>query len=149
MKLARRNAFGLSPVDALDRLFDDMLQGPFGLWKEPYRGIRSLDDFSFVNVAQHPVRKKQYDDGKVRVEFDVPGLDKKDLQLNYEDDILSVTSKSEEETEQSVSTRSISYKIFAPDLDVETMEATCEKGILVVNASTIKETGNKHTIEIK
>lgn len=144
-----RNLFGAPSVDIINRLFDDVLQSPFGLRPGPCRSIQSLDNLSFNNVAQHPVRKKQYDDGKIRVEFDVPGLNKKDLQLSYKDDVLLVTSKSKEETEQSISTRSFNYKIFVPDLDVATIEASCEKGVLVVNACTNIARTNKHTIEIK
>lgn len=153
MKLARRNENTLSPVSAFDRLFDDMLS-PLSIWREPFGGVglasSILNDLSFTNKARTPVRKTTLENGALKLEFDVPGLAKEDLQVSYENDIVEVSSTKKEETENKYSSVSYSYRIWAPELDVETIEATCDKGVLTLTANPIKETvPPKKTIMIK
>lgn len=153
MKLARRNENTLSSVSAFDRLFDDMFN-PLSLWREPFGGVglasSILNDLSFTNKARTPVRKTKLDNGALKLEFDVPGLAKEDLQVSYENDIVEISSSKKEETEDRYSSVGYSYRVWAPNLDVETMEAVCDKGVLTLTASPIKEiTPPKKTIMIK
>lgn len=153
MKLARRNDNIVSPLSAFDRLFDDMLS-PLSLWREPFGGVgltsSILNDLSSLNKARNPVRKTTLKNGSVKLEFDVPGLAKEDLQVSYENDIVEVSSTKKEETENKYSSSSFSYRIWAPDLDVESMDATCDKGVLTLTAKPVKEvTPPKRTIKIK
>jgi HSP20 family protein len=152
MTLAKRNnRNALSPVDVFDRLFDDVFESPFGLFgRSPLMARRTnlLNDFSYASTRQ-PIRQIKGENGNMTYEFDVPGLDKEDIELTYEENVLSVSSVQKTEEEGKTHSQAINYRIWAPDLDVEAMEATCDKGILTVRASPIKEVITKQKIEIK
>ena len=93
----------------------------------------SLDlSYKFINKAAYPIRQKTDSNGTNIIEFDVPGMNKKDLQLHYLDNVLFVQTISKKKTEESTHSRFVSYRIRIPDLDIESIEATCKNGILTV-----------------
>jgi HSP20 family molecular chaperone IbpA len=132
MFLTRRD-----PFIQLDRLVDDFWHPWPELHREP----------CFDNKLVNPVRRETASDGSETVQFDVPGLDKEDIKLRYDSDILSVQSESKKKSDEGTSTRFISYKIYVPGLDVSSFEATCDKGVLTVTAKPLVP--NQVSIEIK
>lgn len=143
MILAKRNH------NSLDLMFDEL----FGNW-DPVL-TRDWGKARLGNVARYPIRTSNSEDGIVTIEFDVPGADKADMEIHYDEEFgtLTVSSKSEEQTStdkvKTVSQRSFSYSVSAHDLDSETIEATCDKGILTVTGKPKIKAPSKRKIEIK
>lgn len=139
--LARRNANSLLN----DSFFDDFFRDPWGT--SLTRPVR------YNNLARYPIRSMKTDDGTYKFEFDVPGAGKDDIEILYDEDsgILSVSSKMNEssEEEKSVSSRTFSYQISVYDMDSETIEASCDRGILVITGKPITKQASQKRIEIK
>jgi len=127
----------IDPFVGMDRIFND--------WVTPFPTLNTIPRFD--NKSADPVRITTAQDGTEVIEFDVPGMDKKDLQLRYSDDVLSVQTEFKEKTDKSSHRRFVSYKIYVPGLDIENIEASCEKGILTVTAKP--KTPNQIAIKIK
>lgn len=103
------------------------------------------------NVGRYPIRRLKTEDESIKLQFDVPGFDKNDIEIIYDEEsnVLSVSSKIEEEAEGKNSTRTFSYQVTVYDIDTDTIEAQCDKGILTVTGQpTVKQLTRKR-IEIK
>lgn len=104
--------------------------------------------------TREPIRTQKYDDGSARIEFDVPGADKSDLEIHYDEKskMITVSSKKENiddhKNMKSVTHHSYEYKVYLGDIDPETLEAECNKGMLIVTGKS-NEKKAKHKIEIK
>ncbi len=93
------------------------------------------------------------------IEFAVPGLDKKDININLENDVLTISvEKNEEEVSQEgqYTKREFNYSNFRrsftlPEIaDREKIDAKTENGILVISINKKEEVINKpKQIEIK
>ncbi len=147
--LARRNNGGLTNIDKwVEDFFNEPFGGLFGSSaidkQEPWSILNQ--DFSMMNIARHPVRSTKLEDGTLQYQFDVPGLDKEDLQVSYDEEILTVASKQEQKDENKYGKHELKYQVSAPGLDVDSIDATCEKGVLTVKA---KEAGDKNKVQIE
>ncbi len=93
------------------------------------------------------------------IEFAVPGLDKKDININLENDVLTISvEKNEEDVSQEgqYTKREFNYSNFRrsftlPEIaDREKIDAKTENGILVISINKKEEVINKpKQIEIK
>ena len=83
-------------------------------------------------------------ENEYKVELDVPGLDAEDISIEVSDGYLTVESKKEDEN----SKRYYKYKGYFPDINAEKIEATLDKGILMLILPKREEKKTK-TIEIK
>lgn len=132
----------------IDSLLDDFFRDPWGssLTRSPWGSSR------FANVARYPIRSQRVEDGTIKVEFDVPGADKDNIEIHYDEEssILSVSSKMEEKSEKgnASSSRVFNYQLTVYDLDSDTIEATCDKGILTIIGKPIEKQLSRKRIEI-
>lgn len=171
--MKRRKKSELSPIE--NRLFtpwSTSLLRPWNsrLFNSGFDDLSSLlrfddvfkDDFFEVdslmpamNVKEH---KKDFE-----IEFAVPGFDKKDFEVDIEDDILHVSCQKEiekDEKEDDYSRKEFSYKSFkrsmmlptSVDLDQE-VKAVYKNGILKIKLlkreEAIEEEHPKKVIEVK
>ena len=109
------------------------------------------------------------DDDNYTVDVDIPGLNKDDVQVVFEDGTLTVSySKTDEKTESNnenvedndekakpqylvrercmtSATRSI---YLGEDVDVDKVSAKCDNGVLTITCPRVKKEETQHTIEI-
>ncbi len=117
-----------------------------------------LDDFFRPVVRRSDVKCDIYEeDGMYHVEMDIPGYDKKDINIEVKDGYLTVAASKEKEEESESKNyirRERTYGSFSRsfalgDVDVDKIDAKFENGILdiVIPKEEVVET--KKTIEIK
>jgi HSP20 family protein len=134
-----------SVLSEWDRLFDEM----FGWWPSRMDSDGSLEWAPRVDVREE---KDRY-----TVDFELPGLEKENIQVTMENGVLNVTGERQHEAdskdEQTVR-RERSYGKFSrclrfpDDVDSEKIEAGFKNGVLRV-AIPKKEEAKPRTIEIK
>lgn len=135
--------------------FDNIIDDFFGRNWGSSLTFPNWDKARLANIARYPIRTKKNEDGSLRIEFDVPGLDKNDVEIHYDEDsgILSVSSaaeeKSSDEDSKSTARHTFSYQVSAYDLDSETIEAVVDKGVLTIVGRPIKKQASRKRIEIK
>lgn len=143
--LLARDPFGV------DRLFNSFF-GYNDHWR-PFREIERVFENSLVNSAGYPTTPRMVngDDGTISLYVDVPGYDKEDLSISYNEDtgILSISSKVEEKEETTYEKRTFSYNYSLKGYDPESFEAICDKGILTIKAAPYPKKENVRTIEVK
>lgn len=106
-----------------DRLFDNMLMDVF---EYPY-GIKA---------SNLPIIKNDI----ATVSYDVPGIPKDKIKINWKDDVLYIEGKTD--------VRSIKQSVSLPDIDTSTLKAECVDGILTVTAQLKKHNDGVVTVEI-
>jgi HSP20 family protein len=88
----------------------------------------------------------------------IPGMDKKDLKIDINEDVLTISSETKSETEESrngYKRKEFSYSTFSrsfcipENVEREKIEANYKDGILSVALPKQKEVKNKITREIK
>lgn len=98
-----------------------------------------INDF-YRPTFYHTWSQETLKDGNYNIKLNIPGYDKDDLVLEFENDVLILTSKD----------KRIEKIIYLPEeVDVESLESKCEKGILSITGKSIKQIKNKKTILIK
>ena len=121
-----------------------------------------LDDSFFSNGTAGnfpPYNIVKTGDHTYNIELALAGFNKKDIEVTYEDNLLSVKSKKDEDTEQTdedgnIIHRGISKRFFAKSFtianDVEIKGAELKDGLLVIALERIVPEAKKaKTIEIK
>ena len=121
-----------------------------------------LDDSFFSNGTAGnfpPYNIVKTGDLTYNIELALAGFNKKDIEVTYEDNLLSVKSKKDEDTEQTdedgnIIHRGISKRFFAKSFtiatDVEIKGAELKDGLLVIALERIiPEAKKAKTIEIK
>ena len=117
--------------------------------------IPSVDRFSKSNQMKCDIYEK---DGKYNIEMDIPGYDKKDISIEVDNDVLTVTaSKEKEENDESKNyiRRERYYGTFSRsfnlgnDVDLENIDAEFVKGMLKITIPKTEEKSSKKTIDIK
>lgn len=100
-----------------------------------------------TNITRPAVNIKE-DDRKYSLELAVPGIDKKDLKLEIEEDILTISMEQKHESEQEVSgykRREFSFSsfcrsFFLPEgVNREKIDASYKDGILTVDIPKTEE----------
>lgn len=93
------------------------------------------------------------DEVSYSLELAVPGLNKKDIKVELDEDVLTISSETKSENEEkkeNYSRREFSYSSFKRSfslpkdtVDAESIEASCDSGILYVTLPKRKEVLNK------
>ena len=118
------------------------------------------DDFDDVfKVARRNEMKCDIyeEDGKYNIVMDLPGFDKKDINIDVKDGYLNIkASKSNEENDDSKKYirrervySEVSRSFALGDADIDNIDAKFENASLHIVIPKIEEQDNKRTIEIK
>jgi HSP20 family protein len=115
--------------DEIDRLFEDFS------FARPARSI-----FPFASpTALSPAMELAAKDGGYELSVELPGLEQKDIDVEYADGILTVSGEKREESEKKDSGYLLSERRYGSfrrqltlpsDVDPETISATFEQGVL-------------------
>lgn len=99
------------------------------------------------------------EDNEYRIEVIAPGIDKKDVKINLEDDVLTISSERKEENEEKdkhYMRREFNYTAFSrsfvvpEEVDAEKISAEHKNGILTLHLPKKEEVVKKtHKREIK
>lgn len=117
-----------------------------------------LDDFFRPVVRRNDVKCDIYEeDGMYHVEMDIPGYDKKDINIEVKDGYLTVSASKEKEEENETKNYirkervygSFSRSFALGDVDVDKIDAKFENGILDIVIPKEEVVDTKKTIEIK
>ena len=119
------------------------------------------DDFFPVlsrNTGSVPAVNVREDDKNFILDVAVPGIDKKDLKIDVNEDVLTISSESKSESEESkdgYKRKEFSYSAFSRSFYVpenvnrEKIEANYKDGILTVSLPKQEEEKNKVTRKIE
>jgi HSP20 family protein len=120
-----------------------------------YMGSIFDDDFFPVmsnNVSSMPVVNIKEDDKRFMLDLAVPGIDKKDLKIDINEDVLTISSETKNESEESkdgYKRKEFSYTSFCRSFQIpenvnrEKIEASYKDGILSVSLPKFEEEKNK------
>jgi len=122
-------------------------------------GLFDDDFFPVVNTrsASLPAVNIREDDKRFILDLAVPGIDKKDLNIDINEDILTVSSESKHESEENregYKRKEFSYSSFCrsfqiPDnVNSDKIEANYKDGILTVTLPKVEEDRNKISRQI-
>jgi len=144
MTLARRNE-GYFP-SFIDRFFNNDLMD----W--------GTSNFSSTNTSLPAVNVKETDDDYF-IEVAAPGMSKKDFNVNFQNNVLTISSEKKnekEEKEDSYTRKEFSYQSFqrsftvpGNDVDSDKITASYENGILNIKLPKREEVKPKPAREIK
>lgn len=136
----RREQFGLpsnlapfaSLQQEIDRLFDDFGRNFFDFGRVP------------VDLSEEMLRMNVSETGKViEITAELPGLEQKDVEIDFADDVLTIRGERKEEKEEKDKNYRVlerRYGAFArsvalpPGTDPNKIKAAIEKGVLRVTA---------------
>ena len=96
-------------------------------------------------------------DNKYHIEMDVPGYDKKDINIEVKDGYLTVSASKEQEEKDEKKNYirrervygSFSRSFALGDVDIENIDAKFDKGLLTITIPKQEVVENKKKIEIK
>ncbi len=144
MTLARRSEYGLPTL--FDRIFNNDLMD----W--------GTSNFSGPNSTLPAVNVRETEDDYI-LEVAAPGMTKKDFKINYQNNVLTISSEKEEKTEENddgYSRREFSYTSFqrsftvpGNEVDSDKITASYADGILNVKIPKREEVKPKPAREIK
>jgi HSP20 family protein len=144
MTLARRSETGMPSL--FDRIFNSDLMD----W--------GMSNFSGPNSTLPAVNVRETDDDFI-LEVAAPGMSKKDFKINYQNNLLTISSEKEEKTEDKndgYSRKEFSYTSFqrsftvpGNEVDSDKITATYADGILNVKIPKREEVKPKPAREIK
>ena len=122
MKLIKYEPFFNDPWTDLDRLFERTLPELYQ-WN-PYRFDRS--------VRSLPLDVYDTDEKRI-VQIEVPGVNKKDIELELENAVLSVKAIRHEQNEDSASQQTLTRTVsVGDDIDPDKIQASLRDGILTI-----------------
>ena len=141
MDLVKFNPFATAPIlnSRLNRMFNDFFTDSSSLLSNPAKNWSPEVD----------IYEKE---GKVVIEADLPGIEKKDISIRVEDGILTLKGERtlEEETEEkNIYRRERFYGSFerafriSPRTDVESIDAEFKNGVLHITIPNGTETSGK------
>ena len=140
MKLVKFNSEPVFPT-LFNRFFNDDFDNYFDLGNHGY--------LPATNVIEN--------DKEFEIEIAIPGMEKEDIKLNVENNLLTIASEKEvkkEETDKNYTRREFSYGSFCRSftlpktVDVDQIRANYEKGILKVALPKKEEAKTKLSREI-
>ncbi len=117
-----------------------------------------LAPFFSTNYTSMPAVNIKEDEKQFTLDLAVPGIDKKDLKIDLQDDILTISSEQKEEKEENredYKRREFSYSSFCrsfslpENVNKEKIEANYKDGILTVVLPKQHEDKGKLTKQIK
>ncbi|WP_311408172.1 Hsp20/alpha crystallin family protein [Liquorilactobacillus uvarum] len=139
------------------------LTNRFNNWmkQDDFFGNLGRSFFDFDNSVNRALKTDVKENDKAyAVQIDVPGIDKKDITIDYRDGVLSVSAKRDSFSDKSDDEGNViaserSYGRFArqyslPNVDENGIKATCDNGVLKLTLPKLAEekVNGKH-IEIE
>ena len=109
-------------------------------------------------TSSMPAVNIREDEKSYALDLAVPGMDKKDLKIDINEDVLTISSESKNETEESKDgfrRKEFSYKAFTrsfyipENVNREKIEATYKDGVLSINLPKQEEEKSKVTKKIE
>ena len=155
-KLVVRNPFPVIDRDSFltpfDKMFDEIVTSAFPQINETV-GVNP-----FGNTAYPKVNVYEYDD-KVGIIAEIPGLDKKDLDVEVEDGVLTISGEKSHgkfnEAKAKVLRRELKHSSFKRQftlgelLDGKNINASFDDGILSIEIPKVEpKLPKKHTVKI-
>jgi HSP20 family protein len=144
MSLVIRNGFPTISRDnflaPFDKMFDNMFETNFP------EVAQTVGVNPFSSTAYPKVNVYEYDD-KVSVVAEIPGIDKKNLNVEVEDDVMTIKGSKhgfDEDTDATILRRELKHSAFerkftlGESLDGESIEANFKDGILSVDIPKIE-----------
>ena len=127
-----KNNYTLNNTDSfLDRLLSDSM----------------FNDNSYISNGDY---NYSYDDDNYYIELALPGLDKKDININVVENYLCLSHESNEKDNSSFWMKSFNKRIKLPsNINLETISAQLKKGILSIVIERIKKESSIKKITIK
>ena len=127
-----KNNYTLNNTDSfLDRLLSDSM----------------FNDNSYISNGDY---NYSYDDDNYYIELALPGLDKKDININVVENYLCLSHESKEKDNSSFWMKSFNKRIKLPsNINLETISAQLKKGILSIVIERIKKESSIKKITIK
>lgn len=113
-----------------------------------------FDDFFKDNSMKCDVYEK---DNKYHIEMDIPGFDKDDINIDYDNGYLKISASKEEEKDDSTKTYlkkeryqgRIERQFYLGDIDEDDIDASFKNGMLKLVISKKEQIETKKRIEIK
>lgn len=99
-------------TNELDRMIGDMFQ-------------------DFLSNKEMPIYTYKKVDSSFELKLSLPGLAKKDVKINFEDNVLTISHDAKEEVSPFIGSFELTYKV-PKSIDSEAICASCENGILFV-----------------
>ena len=133
-----------------DKMFDSMFETNFP------EVAQSVGVNPFSNTAYPKVNVYEYDD-KVGVVAEIPGIDKKNLSVDVEDDVLTIKGSKhgfDEDTSATVIRRELKHSAFerkftlGDSLDGDKIKANFKDGILSIEIPKMEEVKPKKSFVI-
>ena len=155
-KVVLNNPFPVIDRDSFltpfDKMFDDMISSAFPQINETI-GVNP-----FGNSAYPKVNVYEFDD-KIAIIAEIPGLDKKDLEVEVEDGTLTISGEKShakfDEAKAKVLRRELKHSSFKRQftlgelLDGDDINASFEDGVLSIEIPKIEpDLPKKHTVKI-
>ena len=155
-KIVVRNPFPVIDRDSFltpfDKMFDEIVTSAFPQINETV-GVNP-----FGNTAYPKVNVYEYDD-KVGIIAEIPGLDKKDLDVEVEDGVLTISGEKShgkfDEAKAKVLRRELKHSSFKRQftlgelLDGKNINASFDDGILSIEIPKVEpKLPKKHTVKI-
>lgn len=123
----------------------------------------SLFDDDFFTVSSNrpnsmPAVNIREDEKNYFLELAVPGMDKKDLKIDINEDVLTISSETKNESEdkqEGYTRKEFSYSSFVrsfyipENVNKDSIQANYKEGILTVSFPKMQEEKNKITKEVK
>ena len=143
----------LSPFEEMDRLFDNYFSRR---WMQPFRSIRPSWDLPATFEGKTPRVDVIDRDNEIIVKAEVPGVDKKDLDISVTDNSVSIkgSTRHEEKEEKGdyyhceISSGSFSRMVRLPaDVDAEKARSKFKDGVLELTLPKMKK-ATRHTIKV-
>ncbi|SHH11638.1 HSP20 family protein [Anaerosphaera aminiphila DSM 21120] len=143
----RRNELG-----SLDRGFEDFYNMIDDFFNDDFTPSRAMKSESFkVDVLE--------DEKEYKVEAELPGFEKGDVEVTLDDGKLTILAEKTEEKDDSNKDKNYIHKerksttmqrtMYFKDIDEDGLEANLEKGLLTVVIPKKEEVSTKKKIEIK
>lgn len=119
------------------------------------------DDFLPVfnsSTSSMPAVNIREDDKQYLLDLAVPGMEKKDLKIDIEEDVLTVSSETKNETEKDsdgYKRKEFSYSAFCrsfqipENVNIDKIEANYKDGVLSVSLPKMEEEKNKVSKQVK
>ena len=148
-------AQALSPFEEMDRLFENYFKHG---WLHPFRWARpSWDELAIPFEGKMPSVDVVDRDDEVIVKAEVPGVDKKDLDISVTDNTVSIKgSTSHEEKEEKgdyyrreISRGSFSRVVSLPaEVDAAKASSKFKDGVLELTLPKMKKS-KRHTVKVE
>ena len=142
MPFARRDELASDPFMSLQREMNR-------LFDESFRGVPALTTNGGTSLS--PSIDVKETDQAVEVSAELPGMDEKDVQVTFEDDVLTIKGEKKMEKEESKAGYYLSERSYGsferslriPDVDGDKISAAFAKGVLTVTLPKLAETKSR------